>query len=190
MNCKSDHLPTQAPIPSSTSVARAPLLAGAATLACVAASPALGHHSYAMFDTTQSMFVEGTVAKVGRRWGLTIQDQVVCVSRINVFRPFPHNERTGTSDMLADANPETDRKACRVGESQVNAIGNPERIVESIEVERCRINTKPVFHQNGPEYCCMMLTSTTICTILAEEPFCNQSISCYLSTCLFVAQRE
>lgn len=64
MNCKSDHLPTQAPIPSSTSVARAPLLAGAATLACVAASPALGHHSYAMFDTTQSMFVEGTVAKV------------------------------------------------------------------------------------------------------------------------------
>jgi hypothetical protein len=50
MNCKS--------------VARAPLLAGAATLACVAASPALGHHSYAMFDTTQSMFVEGTVAKV------------------------------------------------------------------------------------------------------------------------------
>ena len=64
MNCKSDHLPTQAPIPSSTSVARAPLLAGAATLACVAESPALGHHSYAMFDTTQSMFVEGTVAKV------------------------------------------------------------------------------------------------------------------------------
>ena len=64
MNCESDHLPTQAPIPSSTSVARAPLLAGAATLACVAASPALGHHSYAMFDTTQSMFVEGTVAKV------------------------------------------------------------------------------------------------------------------------------
>jgi Family of unknown function (DUF6152) len=64
MNCKSDHLPTQAPIPSSTSAARAPLLAGAATLACLAASPALGHHSYAMFDTTQSMFVEGTVAKV------------------------------------------------------------------------------------------------------------------------------
>ena len=28
------------------------------------ASPALAHHSYSMFDTTKSVFVEGTVAKV------------------------------------------------------------------------------------------------------------------------------
>ena len=34
-------------------------------LTWLAASTALAHHSYSMFDTAKSVFVEGTVAKIG-----------------------------------------------------------------------------------------------------------------------------
>jgi Family of unknown function (DUF6152) len=36
----------------------------ALALVTLGASPAFAHHSYSMFDTTKSVFVEGTVAKV------------------------------------------------------------------------------------------------------------------------------
>jgi hypothetical protein len=39
-------------------------VAFAAALACLGAAPALAHHSYSMFDTTKSVFVKGTIAKV------------------------------------------------------------------------------------------------------------------------------
>jgi hypothetical protein len=39
-------------------------VAFAAVLACLGAAPALAHHSYSMFDTTKSVFVKGTIAKV------------------------------------------------------------------------------------------------------------------------------
>lgn len=51
-------VPAFADIPA----ARAALVASA--VACLAAASASAHHSYAMFDTTKSTFVEGTVAKV------------------------------------------------------------------------------------------------------------------------------
>ena len=37
--------------------------AGAAALVCLAASTALAHHSYSMFDLSKSVFVSGTLAK-------------------------------------------------------------------------------------------------------------------------------
>jgi len=59
MNVESKHLPT-----ATSSVARMSWLACVATLACLGATAALAHHSYSMFDTTKSVFVDGTVAKV------------------------------------------------------------------------------------------------------------------------------
>jgi hypothetical protein len=57
-------LPTAPATPARTLVARGSSLACAAVLACLGAAPALAHHSYSMFDTTKSVFVDGTVAKV------------------------------------------------------------------------------------------------------------------------------
>ena len=47
-----------------TRVARTLSCVFTAALASFGASPALAHHSYAMFDMSKSMFVEGTVAKI------------------------------------------------------------------------------------------------------------------------------
>jgi hypothetical protein len=49
---------------ANTTVPRASSLACTAALVCLCAPPALAHHSYSMFDTTKSVFVDGTVAKV------------------------------------------------------------------------------------------------------------------------------
>jgi hypothetical protein len=45
-------------------IPRTALVALAAVLALLGAPPVLAHHSYSMFDTTKSVFVDGTVAKV------------------------------------------------------------------------------------------------------------------------------
>lgn len=64
MSFESKQLPTARATEANTPVARASLLACGAALVCLGARPALAHHSYAMFDTTKSVFVDGTVAKV------------------------------------------------------------------------------------------------------------------------------
>lgn len=57
-------LPTAMAARANVTVARASLMTCAAAFACLAAPAALAHHSYAMFDTTKSVFVKGTLAKV------------------------------------------------------------------------------------------------------------------------------
>jgi Family of unknown function (DUF6152) len=64
MRFEAKALPTASVRRTSTSVGRASWPACAAVLVCLGAAPALAHHSYSMFDTTKSVFAEGTVAKV------------------------------------------------------------------------------------------------------------------------------
>lgn len=63
MSFEPKHLPT-ARAAARSRLARKSWLAAAAALAALSASTALAHHSYSMFDTTKSVFVDGTVAKV------------------------------------------------------------------------------------------------------------------------------
>jgi Family of unknown function (DUF6152) len=63
MSFESKALPTAAATRANIRVARASSVACAA-LFCLGAAPALAHHSYSMFDTTKSVFVKGSVAKV------------------------------------------------------------------------------------------------------------------------------